>query len=297
MSEDLRRPPALAWTFRLALFSLLFLLCVRFLNAASLFPRMPQNTGEFSFRAGKLRDVREIRFEATDGTGLYGWLCGAQRARHRILFCSGNGGNAALNGERMAQVAAALDAQVLVFDYRGYYLSEGHPSEEGLYQDVRGAWLYAHSELGWPAGQSVIWGHSLGAAVALALAADLHDSEERRATLFGAQAPGARALILESPFSSVADMARHRMGFLGLAHWLVYARLDNLSRAKGAALPALVLHGTADEIIPAEMGRRVQAALPQSPPGIWLEGGKHNTLWSSHRQEMTQAIKQFLGAN
>jgi pimeloyl-ACP methyl ester carboxylesterase len=294
MNEDAQaRPPrALKWATRACLLALMLLLAVRVLNAASMFPRLPTDTSSFSTKAKLLNNTREVRFEATDGTKLYGWVTGRDDTQRKIVFCCGNGGNVSGYGSRMCDVAKALDAQVLVFDYRGYYLSEGTPSEEGCRRDTRGAWVYATRELGWKPERTIIWGHSLGSAFATGLASDL----EGDGAVFGdgaSFAKPARALILESPLTSAAEMARHQFGFLGAPHWLAYAGLDNLSRVRTLKLPIFVMHGTVDEIIPYEMGREVAAACHAR--ALWLESGNHNGLWAFHRQEITRELESFLG--
>ncbi len=120
-------PAALAWSTRLAVVILLALVAVRTLNAAALFPRLTNDTSEFSTRARALPHTGEVRFEATDGTRLYGWVTGLDTAPRKILFTCGNGGHVPRNGERMADVARLSTLQVLVFDYRGYYLSGSQP--------------------------------------------------------------------------------------------------------------------------------------------------------------------------
>ncbi len=290
-------PAALAWSTRLAVVILLALVAVRTLNAAALFPRLTNDTSEFSTRAKALPHTGEVRFEATDGTRLYGWVTGLDTAPRKILFTCGNGGHVPGNGERMADVARALDAQVLVFDYRGYYLSEGSPSEGGLYKDARGAWLFATGQLGWKPSQIVVWGHSLGAAVAIALVHDLEADEARRREVFGAgygRATKPAALIVESPFSSAADMSRRQFGYLGIAHWLLYASFDNVRRAGEMTVPAFVMHGQADEIIPFDMGEKVFAAFRNARGHLWIRNGNHNGLWGLHKVVITSALEQFL---
>lgn len=286
MSEP--APAALAWSARLAFLTLAFLVAVRLLNAASLFPRLPADTSKFAEKAKAQPHTREVRFESTDGTKLYGWVTGRDEARRKIVFLCGNGGNVSGYGARMAEIAQALDAQALVFDYRGYYLSEGSPSEEGCKRDARGAWLFATSELGWKPGQTVIWGHSLGSAFATSLASDLQNG-----TGFGeAKVQPARALILESPLTSAAAMAQRQFGFLGVPHWLVYADLDSLSRVKRLKLPIFVMHGTRDEIIPFDMGKEIAAACGAKT--LWIEGGNHNGLWTFWREPMQAGLEEFL---
>ena len=281
-------PAALAWSSRLAFVTLALLVAVRVLNAASMFPRLPADTSKFAEKAKALPHTREVRFVATDGIQLYGWVTGRSDAARKIVFFCGNGGNVSGYGARTAEVAQALNLQVLVFDYRGYYLSEGSPSEEGCKRDARGAWLFATGELGWKPEQTVIWGHSLGSAFATSLASDLQNGHG-----FGdVKVKSARALILESPLTSAAAMAQRQFGFLGVPHWLVYADLDSLSRVKKLKLPIFVMHGTKDEIIPFDMGQEIAAACGART--LWIEGGNHNGLWTFWRESMQTGLEEFL---
>ena len=123
----------------------------------------------------------------------------------------------------------------------------------------------------------VIFGRSLGAAVAVRLAT----------------VRGAEALVIHSPFTSVADMARTMYRFLPVSV-LVRARFDNLATVPSVRSPVLVLHGTDDEIVPIEMGRRVHGAVTAPSHMVELEGATHNEPHHDPGEPYFDALREFL---
>ena len=168
-----------------------------------------------------------------------------------------------------------VGASVLIFDYRGYGRSEGRPSEAGVLADARAArsWLAAREKIA----AKTDWccmGESLGGAVAVDLAA----------------ADGARALVLESTFSSLPDVAAHHYPWLPV-HWLMRTRLD--SRAKIAAYhgPLLESHGRPDTIIPFALGRRLFEAANEPKQFFTIPDRDHN---DPRPDEYYDALAKFL---
>jgi hypothetical protein len=182
---------------------------------------------------------REISFPTSDGETITGWWLPAQSARGALLYCHGNGGNVSTNLVN-ARVFHDLGLSVLLFDYRGYGKSSGRPSEEGTYRDARAAFSQLTGALGIPPEQIVIYGMSLGGAVAIELAADVP----------------AAGLICEATFTSVLDMARRL--YPGLpAKILASDKYDSLSKIGRLGLPKLFLHAPEDELVPFAMGRKL----------------------------------------
>ncbi|MCC6572735.1 MAG: alpha/beta hydrolase [Planctomycetes bacterium] len=286
------KPLALAITTRLALAAFAALTIISLLNRLNTFVTIPF-TGDTSHRmALATPDVREVEFRAADGTRLYGWVMGKDSARHRIIFCKGQGGYVGhLLGIRSEQ-CSALDMQVLVFDYRGYNRSAGRPSEAGTYCDARGAWLFATKDLGWDGRKIIVWGQSLGGAVATKLTCDLLEGSSALWPGWAdVQAPA--GLVLECPFTCIAEMARKRMGFLGAPEWLSYCSYDNIGRAPALKLPVFHVHGKADEIIPFAQSQALHAAIAGPKRGLWPELSTHNDIWPTAKEEVGPALKQF----
>jgi len=202
----------------------------------------------------------EVFLEAEDGVRIHGFLLppsgpseGAPRA---LLFLHGNAGNASHRLPNAADLAS-LGATVLLLDYRGYGRSEGRPTERGVYADAR-AGLAHLAKLGFPETRVVLFGRSLGGAVAVDLA--------RGRDLGG--------VILESTFSSLADAARAGFGSLGA--WVARGRFDSRAKIGELRAPLLFFHGDRDEVIPWALGRALFEAAPEPKAFETLAGAGHN---------------------
>jgi fermentation-respiration switch protein FrsA (DUF1100 family) len=205
------------------------------------------------------------------------------------LFCHGNAGNISHRLDKLEKFHA-LGANVLIFDYRGYGQSDGHPSELGTYQDADSAYqwlvkreaLSVENDAGNPLHASrstprvVFYGESLGCAVAVEMAV---------------RHPGA-GLILESPFTSTVAMAKRIFPWLPVK-WIVRYRYDNLSKIPKIKMPVLILHSPQDEIVPFAMGRQLFNAAP--PPKQFLElTGDHNDGYADSGDIYLRGIAAFL---
>ena len=168
---------------------------------------------------------------------------------------------------------------MFIFDYRGYGRSAGKPTEEGLYQDARAAHQYVTETRRVSPGRLVIFGRSLGAAVAGTLVS---------------QRPAA-GLILESPFPSVAAMAKEQS--LGLlARILLQSRFPLIDRLKDVHVPVLVIHGDRDEIVPIHLGREVYDAAGPPKSLYVVEGADHNDLYHVGGLAYLSRLKEFVTA-
>jgi fermentation-respiration switch protein FrsA (DUF1100 family) len=220
--------------------------------------------------------LQEVWFESADGVRLFGWYVEARGAPGVMLWCHGNAGNLIHRLENLAQLYA-VGLSVFLFDYRGYGRSEGTPSEEGVYQDALAAATYLVGVKRVKPERLVLFGRSLGAAVAGELAA-------RRP---------AAGLIMESAFPSVGAVARFH--YFGLpVHWLLGSDFDLVRRVAGLALPKLFIHGDRDEIIPIELGRKVfeQAREPKS--FYVIPGADHNDTYVVGGKPYFKRLRQFV---
>ncbi|MCX7425550.1 MAG: alpha/beta hydrolase [Planctomycetia bacterium] len=213
-------------------------------------------------------------FQADDGTRLHGWYVPHERPRAVILFCHGNAGNITHRADMLRTLHERVGAAVLIFDYRGYGRSEGKPDEPGVLQDARAARAWLAGREGIPEKEIVLLGRSLGGAVAVDLAAR----------------DGARALVLESTFTSVPDMASQLYGGLPL-RLLLRTQLDAAAKIGDYHGPLLESHGTADTIVPYAMGRRLFEAANEPKQFIPLEGRDHN---DSQGAEYYESLARFL---
>ncbi len=217
----------------------------------------------------------DVDLHTRDGVQLHAWFIPVERPRATVLFCHGNAGNISHRLDSI-RLLHSLGLQVLIFDYRGYGRSEGKPSEEGSYRDVDAAWHYLLDVRGLPGDGIILFGRSLGAAVAADLA-----SRTRPA-----------GVILESAFTSVPDMAA------GIYPWLPVRllsryRYDNLGKIALITVPLLLVHSRQDEIIPFAQGQRLFERAHEPKQFLEINGG-HNDAFLTSRKAYTHGLKSFL---
>jgi uncharacterized protein len=219
----------------------------------------PWKDQDWKTRSGLPLD--DVWFQAVDGTKLFGWYVEGPADRPVILWCHGNAGNIINRLDNLIRLGR-LGLSVFIFDYRGYGRSQGRPSEEGLYRDAIGAYEYLTRVRMIRPERMVLFGRSLGAAVAGELAV---------------QKPAA-GLVLESSFPSIEAVARFHYGGLPI-HWLLGAEFRLIDRLPQLSLPKLIIHGSQDDIIPLELGRQVFDAA-QPPKSFYvIPGADHNNTY------------------
>jgi len=218
---------------------------------------------------------QDVSITTSKGVRLHGWFIPVEQAKATVLFLHGNAGNISHRLDSIA-IFRELGLDVFIIDYRGYGQSEGKPSETGTYLDARAAWEYLVVERQIAPDKIVIFGRSLGGAVASWLAAET--------------APG--AVILESTFTSAPDMAYRLYPFLPvrLLTRLKYPVKENVKRLSS---PLLVIHSKQDEIIPYDMGESVFAAAPE-PKQMLALTGDHNGGFMMNRDQYQAVIGRFL---
>ncbi|MBI4611189.1 MAG: alpha/beta hydrolase [Candidatus Rokubacteria bacterium] len=219
---------------------------------------------------------RDVWFEAEDGVRLHGWYVPG-RLPITLLWCHGNAGNISHRLDNIREIHRRLGLGVFIFDYRGYGRSDGRPGEAGLYRDARAARAALIRE-GPSAERIVYFGRSLGAAVAVELAL---------------AAPPPPALILETPFLSVAAMANRVLPGAGL---LFKSRYDSLGRIGQLRSRLLILHGDADEVVPHEHGRRLFEAAPEPKAFYTIRGAHHNDTYLVGGRDYWAAWARFIGS-
>ncbi len=214
------------------------------------------------------------------------WLPHADADAPALLYLHGTFRNLYQN---LPKIDALREAgfSVLAVDYRGWGDSEPIvPSEDSIRADALLAFAELQRRQPQPA-RRVIYGHSMGGAVAVRLASDLRGGRD-----YG-------ALVLESTFTRLPDVAAEA-GFWGrIAAWSTTLEFDSLSRIGRIDAPLLMLHGSADRTVPVELGRRLHGAAPA--PACWVEipGGTHSRLHSEaperYRQSMQWLIRRLQG--
>lgn len=191
-----------------------------------------------------------------------------------LVWFHGNGEDLA-DAVPMVSLLRTLGVGVLAVEYPGYGVAGGTPSEQGAYAAAESALSWLRTERGVDDARVVLLGQSLGSGVATEMARRGH---------------GAR-LVLISPFTSVAEMARRLFPFFPAR--FVRHRFDTLSKAPSISVPVLILHGTEDEVVPFSMGERLAAAFPQARL-VQIPGGQHNDLLTLHAIAVREALSPFL---
>ena len=216
-----------------------------------------------------------VSFEADDGVRLSGWYLDANPSHSVLLFFHGNAGNIS---HRMVslQLFNRLGFSTFIIDYRGYGESEGKPSEVGTYLDAEAAWRYLVEQRKVDPSQIVIFGRSLGAAIGSYVASKY--------------AP--RALIIESAFTNVADLAGKYYPFMPV-RWLTRFEYNTVDYVSAKKCPLLVVHSRQDDIIPFSHGRKIFDAAPM--PKEFLEiSGSHNDGFMVTGKRYEDGLIRFL---
>lgn len=252
-----------------ALAALLFIFQSRFIY----FPEMGRE--DRATPAQLQLPFEEVRIATPDGEVLHGWFVPAPQARATVLFLHGNAGSIAHRLDWLPMFQR-LRLSALLIDYRGYGASTGRPTEAGTYADAEAAWRHLIEDRRIPPGRIVIFGESLGGAVAAHLAARVNPA----------------ALVLHSAFTSAPDLAADLYPFLPVRLLTRFA-YDTLGAVRVSHCPLLVAHSPQDEIVPAAHGRRLyEAATGQKQ---WTElAGSHNDGFLFMRPEWVQQFDAFL---
>lgn len=224
----------------------------------------------------------ELTLETVDGQKLHAWFLPSPvevaTERYTVLICHGNAGNISHRLDRTLLMHAKLGTDVLLFDYRGFGNSSGHPDERGTYEDARTAYRYLVDERGVDARHLVLFGESLGAAVALQLATEV----------------AAAGLVLEAPFTSIRDMAREVYPFLP-SGW-VKTRYENIEKIPGLKTPLLVIHGSDDRTVPFAQGKAIFDAAPEPKRFLRVDHGGHSDAFLVGQDRYWQAWTDFLAS-
>jgi hypothetical protein len=199
----------------------------------------------------------EVWLETADGVKLSGWFIPAEPERAVVLFFHGNGGNISHRLWSL-ELLHRLGLSSLILDYRGYGHSQGRPSEQGTYQDAEAAWRYLVDERRVPPDKIILYGESLGGAVAAWLA----------------ESHTPAGLILLSTFTSIPDIGAQVYPFLPVRQ-LSRFQYNTLERLPQIASPVLIIHSPADEVVPFSHGQRLFAAAAEPKTFLEIQGG-HN---------------------
>jgi len=248
--------------------------------------------GTASWYRGLPNGVEELELTTPafgDSQNIHAWWWPAEHAdAPAVLYLHGSRWNLTGHLFRLEQLRS-LGFSILAIDYRGFGQSLGElPSEASVYQDARIAWDHLKT-LQPDADKRLIYGHSLGGAVAVDLAAELGREAERHD-----EAPAARALIIESTFTNLADIATEVADTSWPIRWLLSQKFDSIDKIDQVGMPLLVVHGTADQYVPARFSEALYDAARQPKRLLLIEGGTHNNSMRLGRQAYRRALDELL---
>lgn len=255
----------------LIVFVILFLLFVRYIERRSIYFPMKD---VISNPASVGLPYEEVYFDTPDNKRLNGWYIANSKAKSTLLFCHGNAGNISHRLEKIS-IFYNLGLNIFIFDYRGYGKSFGVPSESGLYLDADAAYNYLTRKIGISKPGLIIYGESIGGAVAIDLARKRSVS----------------ALITEETFTSIKDMSG--MAYPFLPYFIFSSRFDAISKIRNVSCPKLMIHSIDDEIVPFHLGEKLYDAARPPKKFLKLRGG-HNTAFLESEEQFREGIKSFL---
>ena len=220
-------------------------------------------------------DFEDVRLVTADRVTIAAWFVPRPDARATVLFFHGNAGN---NGDRVPEIKAfhSLGCAVMMVDYRGYGPSAGRPTELGTYLDAEAAWKFLTEARGVSPESIVIFGESIGGAVAIELATR--------------HTPG--ALVIQSSFTRLTDIAAIHYPFLPV-RWLIRNRYDSIDKVGRIACPKLFIHSKDDTLVPIVNGRALFDAAAEPKRFLETPGG-HNDGGFMLSREHTASLGEFM---
>lgn len=231
----------------------------------------------------------DVTFQTEDGLNLHGWFVSGKKSSpdadlpagrtdmHTLLWFHGNAGNINHRLDNLKMIYERVPVNIFIIDYRQYGRSEGKVSEEGTYLDARAALAYLHSRKDINQEKIIFFGRSLGSAVAVHLAL-----EEQ-----------CRALILETPFTSILEMGKKLYPYLPV-RLLLKTKYDSLSKIRNIKVPILIMHGDKDKLVPFEHGKRLYDMANEPKEFYTIPGAGHNDTHIVGGEEYFEVIKNFV---
>jgi hypothetical protein len=221
--------------------------------------------------AAGLPQAAEVKFDSGDGVHLLAWFIPPRDDKRLVLYFQGNAGGLDLRVERFRWLTAD-GTGLMALCYRGYGGSSGSPSEQGLIRDALAGYAFAATHV--PPQRIVLFGESLGSAVAVALGAEREVG----------------GLILDAPFTSAADIGAAAYPFAPV-RWLMKDAFHSDRRIGRVHAPLLVLHGERDGVVPIRFGERLFALANEPKRMVRFPQGGHVNL-DDHGAE--KVVKAFL---
>ncbi|MFA7335810.1 MAG: alpha/beta hydrolase [Candidatus Obscuribacterales bacterium] len=224
--------------------------------------------------------IENVYFNSRNGSKLHGWYLPAAKAKRVILISHGNGGNLT---NRMPLIAMFLrqGLSVFVYDYQGYGLSAGSPTISNMKEDGTAAFDWLLSNKHYSEQDIVVFGESLGTGIACQLSAHRHVA----------------AIILQSPYTSLRDLARLKIFWLRLYPDALFSsqdQLDNLKLLEQPHAPLLLVHGARDKVIPITCSEKLYSMAQPQKTFVRLENAAHNDIYDVAFEQYTASVHEFL---
>ncbi len=191
----------------------------------------------------------DVDFYTDDGVRLHGWLIPHENPEAHVLYCHGNAGNLTHRISAVEKFRQELKATVFIFDYRGFGRSEGTPTQRGLYHDAYAARDKFFELCKLKPEELLLFGRSIGAALALDLGID--------------RTP--KGLVLESAFTSLSQLPSFRIPLIPL-HWLIRSRFETVEKIKQYHGPLIINHCDRSGMVPIEHAQRLYLAATRAKP-------------------------------
>ena len=225
----------------------------------------------------QLEPYEDVYFNALDGTRLHGWFVDGPDNRAVLLWFHGNAGNISHRLHNLKKLHDALQIPIFIFDYREYGLSEGEISKAGTFSDAHGAFQYLIDTKGFQPSSILLFGRSLGTA----LAVDIASQKE------------CLGVILEAAFTSTDDMMRRYFAFIPPVS-ASSVKYDSLSLIDRIQVPLLFIHGQYDMTIPVSMGRQLYEKARATKEFYEIPGAEHNDTYLVGGNEYFAIWQKFL---
>lgn len=216
----------------------------------------------------------DVYFVTEDNKKINGWFIPANDAKYTILFFHGNAGNISHRLDKI-KIFHDLGLNIFIIDYRGYGKSQGRPSKAGLYLDAKGSYGYLIGKFKTKPSSIILYGESLGGAVALELATKAE----------------ARAVITEETFSSMRDIAKDIYPFL--PSFFVSDAFNSLSVIEKVSIPKLIIHSQDDEMISFKHAQKLYDKAKE-PKTLAAINGSHNSAFLESEKEYIRHIREFI---
>lgn len=223
-------------------------------------------------------DYEDITFNTVDNVELHGWYIPHNHSNQVVLFFHGNAGNISHRRDSI-EIFHRLGLNIFIIDYRGYGQSKGRPDEQGLNHDAMAAWDFLTMKKGFTSKQILIFGRSLGGAVAVNLASKVQ----------------ARGLMLESTFSSAPEFSRTVFPILSRLVFMRF-KFNSAENIRHVQFPVLVLHSPEDEIMPFHLGEQLFNSANQPKRFVSMRGDHNNGFLHSqpvYEQELNSFLKSL----